>query len=51
MDDTIYDAAGGAEGVLRLAAAWHTRVMADEVVSHAFSATLVKSLDLIRQIF
>ena len=30
-------AAGGAEGLLRLASAWHVRVMADEVVSHAFS--------------
>ena len=34
---SVYEAAGGAEGLLRLAAAWHTRVMADEVVSHAFS--------------
>jgi hemoglobin len=34
---TVYEAAGGWEGVLRLAAAWHQRVMADEVVSHAFS--------------
>ena len=34
---TIYDAAGGAEGMLALAAAWHERVLADEVVSHAFS--------------
>ena len=33
----VYDAAGGADGLLRLADAWHTRVMADEVVSHAFS--------------
>src|SRR5262245_36955684 len=32
---TVYEAAGGAEGVLRLAHAWHARVMADEVVSHA----------------
>jgi hemoglobin len=36
-DDTVYDAAGGHEGMLRLAAAWHERVMADEVVAHAFS--------------
>jgi len=28
---------GGEEGVLRLAAAWHRRVMADDVVGHAFS--------------
>lgn len=34
---TVYEAAGGADGVLRLAEAWHVRVMADEVVSHAFS--------------
>src|SRR6476660_5631671 len=33
----IYEAAGGREGLLKLAAAWHARVMADEVVSHAFS--------------
>ncbi|WP_298797882.1 group II truncated hemoglobin [Pseudonocardia sp. 73-21] len=33
----MYDAAGGADGVLRLAAAWHARVLADEVVAHAFS--------------
>ena len=35
--ETLYAAAGGAEGLLRLAGAWHARVMADEVVSHAFS--------------
>ena len=34
---SLYEAAGGAEGVLRLAHAWHERVMADEIVSHAFS--------------
>jgi hemoglobin len=34
---TIYQAAGGDEGLLRLSRAWHVRVMADEVVSHAFS--------------
>ena len=34
---TVYGAAGGADGLLRLASAWHARVMADEVVSHAFS--------------
>ena len=34
---TVYDAAGGTAGMLRLAEAWHHRVMADEVVSHAFS--------------
>jgi hemoglobin len=34
---TVYEAAGGKDGLLRLAAAWHARVMADEEVSHAFS--------------
>ena len=34
---SVYDAAGGAEAMLRLAEAWHRRVMADEVVSHPFS--------------
>jgi hemoglobin len=34
---TVYEAAGGADGLSSLAAAWHARVMADEVVSHAFS--------------
>ena len=34
---TVCEAAGGQEGLLRLARAWHARVMADEVVSHAFS--------------
>jgi hemoglobin len=34
---TVYEAAGGADGLKRLADAWHARVLADEVVSHAFS--------------
>ena len=34
---SVYEAAGGDEGLLRLAKAWHERVMADEIVSHAFS--------------
>lgn len=34
---TLFAALGGAEGVLRLAAAWHERALADEVVAHAFS--------------
>lgn len=34
---TVYEAVGGYEGVLRLAHAWHARVLEDEVVSHAFS--------------
>jgi hemoglobin len=33
---TVYEAAGGQAGMLRLAEAWHHRVMADDVVSHAF---------------
>jgi hemoglobin len=33
----VYDAAGGDDGIMRLAEAWHSRVLADEVVSHAFS--------------
>ena len=34
---TVYEAAGGREGMLKLAGAWHQRVLEDEVVSHAFS--------------
>ncbi len=34
---TVYQAAGGREGLHRLAAAWHDRVLADGVVAHAFS--------------
>ena len=34
---SVYEAAGGDEGLLRLAEAWHARVLADPVVSHAFS--------------
>jgi hemoglobin len=34
---TVYEAAGADEGLLRLAEAWHSRVLADEEVSHAFS--------------
>ncbi|MGH2366165.1 MAG: group II truncated hemoglobin [Chloroflexota bacterium] len=34
---TVFEAVGGTSGLLRLAAAWHARVMADEIVSHAFS--------------
>ncbi len=34
---TLFEAAGGMEGLRRLASAWHHRVMEDEVVSHAFS--------------
>ena len=35
--ESVYEAAGGREGLLALAAAWHRRVLDDEVVSHAFS--------------
>jgi len=34
---SVYEAAGGIEGLSRLAQAWHERVLADGVVSHAFS--------------
>ena len=34
---TVFAAAGGTDGMLRLAGAWHARVMADDVVAHAFS--------------
>lgn len=33
---TVYEAAGGRAGMLKLASAWHKRVLEDEVVSHAF---------------
>jgi hemoglobin len=34
---TILEAIGGLDGVLKLAEAWHHRVLNDEVVAHAFS--------------
>jgi hemoglobin len=34
---TLYEAVGGAEALLKLASAWHARVIADDVVGHAFS--------------
>jgi hemoglobin len=34
---SIFEAVGGNQGLLRLAEAWHKRVMADEIVAHAFS--------------
>lgn len=34
---TLFESLCGAEGVLRLAEAWHQHVLADAVVSHAFS--------------
>lgn len=35
--ETLYEAAGGLDGLRRLAHAWHQRVLADAVVAHAFS--------------
>ena len=37
VKQSVFDAAGGMDGMRRLADAWHRRVMADEVVAHAFS--------------
>ena len=37
MTRTIYDAVGGMPALVSLAHAWHERVLADPVVSHAFS--------------
>ena len=34
---SVYDAAGGFDGMLRLAHAWHVLVLEDEEVGHAFS--------------
>jgi hemoglobin len=34
---SVYEAVGGDEGLRQLAAAWHARVLDDEVVRHAFS--------------
>jgi hemoglobin len=34
---TVFEAAGGDDGLRHLAHAWHLRVMADDVVGHAFS--------------
>ena len=34
---TVFEAVGGSEGLRRLADAWHRRVLADDVVAHAFS--------------
>ena len=34
---SVFEAAGGIDGMRCLAHAWHQRVMADEVVAHAFS--------------
>jgi hemoglobin len=37
VTQTVCEAAGGYDGLLSLARAWHKRVLEDEVVSHAFS--------------
>ena len=37
MESSVYDAAGGSAGLMRLADAWHHRCLQDPVVSHAFS--------------
>jgi hemoglobin len=37
MDRSIFELAGGMDGLRRLASAWHARVLGDDVVSHAFS--------------
>jgi hemoglobin len=34
---SVYEAAGGDEALLRLAGAWHARVLVDPIVGHAFS--------------
>lgn len=36
---TVYEAAGGAAGMLALAHAWHERCLADPVMAHPFSHT------------
>lgn len=36
-ESSLFEAVGGADGVLRLAHAWHDCVLKDEVVAHAFS--------------
>lgn len=36
-NNTLFEAIGGSARILRLAQAWHERVLADEVVAHAFS--------------
>jgi hemoglobin len=37
VKQTVCEAAGGYEGLLSLAEAWHRRVLQDAIVSHAFS--------------
>lgn len=38
--ESVYEAAGGEAGLVHLARAWHERVLADEVVAHAFGPPL-----------
>ena len=45
----MYEAAGGREGLLRLAGAWHSRVMADDIVpaiSHGSTRSIRRAADL-----
>jgi hemoglobin len=35
--EKLFEAVGGTDGLVKLASAWHARVMADDVVGHAFS--------------
>jgi hemoglobin len=37
VTQSVFDAAGGSEGLLALANAWHARCLADPIVAHAFS--------------
>jgi hemoglobin len=37
VTQSLFDAAGGSEGLLDLAHAWHARCLADPIVGHAFS--------------
>lgn len=36
MTESIYESAGGMPALIRLAQAWHSRCLADEVMSHPF---------------
>ncbi|MBO0883976.1 MAG: oxidoreductase [Mycobacterium sp.] len=35
--ESVYEAAGAMDGLIRLANAWHQRVLADEIAAHPFS--------------
>lgn len=43
-DISLFDAIGGDDALLRLAHAWHERVLADEVVAHAFRGPVLESI-------